>query len=59
MGEHQEQQHLVTGGLMKMYIGQQVRLLLKVENVSPGGKMVNLNYNFIKTSRRLTLTNLI
>jgi hypothetical protein len=55
MEEHQEQQHLVTGGLMKMYIGQQVRLFLKVENVSPGGNMVNK----IRTRRKQTFLNLI
>jgi hypothetical protein len=33
-------QALVNGNLMKKYIGQSVRLYLKVENVSSGGRQV-------------------
>jgi hypothetical protein len=40
MDQCQEDSHLVNGNLMKKYVGQQVHVYLKVENVSAGGNKV-------------------
>lgn len=38
------EQALVNGNLMKKYVGKSVRLYLKVENVSSGGRQVIEKY---------------
>lgn len=45
-----EEQHLVNGLLMRKYVGQSVRLYLKVENVSSGGGQVKLINKCLITS---------